>query len=453
MDKMNKDEEFVDSIPVPEDDEVKKGHKVVRYVNVPENYDEEDEISFDDEKKKKGFVADFFSGVAAGAKTLGENIKAGSESQSHSSHDEDDDISFEAETEDEDDNEDEYEYEEDERPSFKDKISGFFGNLSSKTIIIGAAIVTALIIGIILLSVSSCSKEPGNDNPVGPINPNTPIVTPDDTTGTDIEEDIPLEIPERSENYTEALKLNNDVVGWLYIPGLSDVDAGICQDRKSYSYNKRDITGKNVSANYWIKGAYYSHLRNRFGESLDDLSQNTVIFGHSDLGLTHLAYSNDDPTGPLFSQLFNFKNPEFAANTPYIYLTTAAGDSVWEVFSVFYNDSNIDGGKALWYIEPEPGNAFGTVLETMKDRSLYDYEVEVGNEDKILTLSTCTVGFGLSNRARYRFVIVAKLVRDTDNLIVKKANFQINEDAPIPETYKDEFSEYIKTWNTASAEE
>lgn len=451
------EEEFVDSIPVPEDEEIEHKHKLVHAVK---SSAEEDDDMTEEKEEKKGFVSDFFSGVAAGAKTLGENIKAGAESVASSAHSKNDEASFYDDDDDSDDFDDSDDLEdspeeddsyEDSEGESKSGIKDFLDSLSPKKIIIGAAAITAAIIAIILLSVSSCSKD--NENKDNPDNESgTDIIIDGNVTGSDIEEDVPLEIPSRAEKYEEALKLNKDVVGWIYIPGLSDVDAGICQDKKSYSYNKRDITGKSVSATYWIKGAYYSHLRNTFGDSLDSLSKNTVVFGHSDLGLTNLAYTDDDPTGPLFSQLFNFKNPSFAAETPYIYLTTAAGDSVWEVFSVFYNDANIDGGKALWYIEPEPGNAFTSVVDTMRDRSLYDYDVEVNSEDKILTLSTCTVGYGLSSRSRYRFVISAKLVENTEGLMVKKASFTINEDAPVPESFRDQFNGYVSTWNKETTE-
>ena len=87
------------------------------------------------------------------------------------------------------------------------------------------------------------------------------------------------------------------------------------------------------------------------------------------------------------------------------------------------------------------------MLDTVKERSLYDYNVEVDSEDKILTLSTCTVAYGLNARSNYRFVIVAKLITDPENDYVNKnASFVINADAPIPKSYKDEFSEYVSSW-------
>jgi hypothetical protein len=70
----------------------------------------------------------------------------------------------------------------------------------------------------------------------------------------------------------------------------------------------------------------------------------------------------------------------------------------------------------------------------------------VTGEDKILTLSTCTVAYGLSARADYRFVVVAKLVKDTEGLVQKNASFEINSDAPVPKTFKDDFNKYALNW-------
>lgn len=475
-------EQFTDSIPVPEDeiDETKKRpHKVVRYVG-DESAQKPAEAEKEPKKgKKKGFMSDFISGVAAGAKVFSDNVKAGAEtvSQGISSEKKDGFEQLAEEVADRTEPEEpavskpeetvaepvsepvhaeeaesevpvEDETEKEAKPSFIDGIKEKLAGFSNRQIIIGAVGIVAVIVAVILICASSCSKPKPADPVViddMPINENGNIV---DDEG----KEIPLEILERTEKVADAVSINKDVVGWLYIPGLSEVDAGVCHDAKTYSYNKRDITGKNVNSTYWINGAYYAHLRNTFGPSTDDLSRNTVIFGHSDLGSTNLAYADDDPSGPLFSQLFNFKNPDFAAVTPYIYFSTEGGDYVWEVFSVFYNDSSIDGGKALWYIEPEPGNNYPTLLSTVQERSLYNYDVEVTTDDKILTLSTCTVGYGLGSRSRYRFVIVAKLVEDTEGLVERMASFKINPEAPVPPSFQEQFDKYVQDWDITKIE-
>ena len=252
----------------------------------------------------------------------------------------------------------------------------------------------------------------------------------------------PLEIPNKAELVKGAHEINPDVVGWLYIPGLEDIDSGVCNDgKKNYTYRNRDVTGKETEK-YWIDGAFYTNFRNTFGETAEDLSTNTVIFGCSDLG-NSIQNSDDDPAGPRFSQLFSFRDPEFARKTPYIYFSTVNENYLWEIFAVFYNDAEIDGGKMLWYIEPEPKESYQKLLDTARERSIYNYDVEVTAEDKILTLSTSTVGFGLDERSRYRYVVMAKLVKETEGLLEKEAALTLNANAPIPDTYKERFESYL----------
>lgn len=341
---------------------------------------------------------------------------------------------------------DDVEIKEEKSEGFFEKLrKGLFGS-SEKSV---STRVAAFLLASLMLFTTGCNKK---EDPDENKNNSEIEIEPGENNGNNTtNEPVILEVPSRLDKIADAFNLNNDVVGWLYIPGLDDVDSGVCRDKKKYSYNYKDITGKQVSE-YWVTGAYYTHIRNTFGDSVDDLSTNTVIFGHSDLGKTHLLYMNDDPTGPRFSQLFSFKDPNFAEKTPYIFFSTADGDHVWEVFSVFYNDSKLDGGQSLWYIEPEPGNDYETLLATVRSRSLYNYDVDVTADDKILTLSTCTVGYGLNVRKRYRFVVVAKLLDGEEEIYDRNAYFEINESAPIPSSYSKEFEEYIKNWEPGVSE-
>lgn len=308
-------------------------------------------------------------------------------------------------------------------------------------VVLGGAAAILVVLVLIIVLATSCNKQPGGTSSgSSSIDASVIIGQPEEP-----EVDKELEIKSALTGIADAYNVNNDVVGWLYIPGLPGVDSAVCQDTTSYSYNKRDVTGKYVKSTYWIDGAYYAHKRALFGDTVSEISKNTVIFGHSDLGTTNLDLKDDDPTGPLFSQLFNFKDPSFAEKTPYLFFSTASADYVWEVFAVFYNDKTVDGD--LWYIEPSPSKAaYQTLIDTAQKRSLYNYDVDVTTSDHILTLSTCTVGYGYATRANYRFVIMAKLIEDSEGLLQKNASFVINSDAPVPSTFKTTFAGYAANW-------
>lgn len=69
-----------------------------------------------------------------------------------------------------------------------------------------------------------------------------------------------------------------------------------------------------------------------------------------------------------------------------------------------------------------------TVDEVIK-HSLYLYNTEVSENDKILTLSTCTYhlqdGTNLGYPNPVRFIIMAKLVKDPSTLL-EEADFTVN---------------------------
>lgn len=445
------EDDFIDSIPTPETGSSdSKPHKVVRYVdNSPKK-----EQKSTPEKKKTNFVGEFFACAAAGAKTVGEGISAGIKTVSEKKPHTDKQPKTEKKSV-----IDETKFPEKDKKVSSGKFTDKLNALPTGAVIGGAIAILIVLIAIILLVATSCApseKNPSSDNSSS----GNIVINPSDSSDENGDDsDTPLEIPDRKTQLSDAFNANNDVVAWLYIPGLEDIDAGVCFSYDStYPYDKRDITGKKIPNSYWINGAYYTHYRGLFGNTAEELSTNTVIFGHSDLGKENLSYTNDDPNGPLFSQLFSFKDPSFAEKTPYIYLTLPGEDTVWEVFAVFYNDSKATSstfasyykkGNAgdLWYIEPAPTKAeYQTMIDTMKSRSIYDYNVEVTAEDQILTLSTCTVGYGLNSRSNYRFVVVAKLVENTEELTDKNASITINANAPIPSTYQDEFNKYALNW-------
>jgi len=502
------EDDFIDDIPAPEGEVPSDGkpHKVVRYVDSSPKA----EKPAKEKKKKGGIVGEFFAGAAAGAKTVGEGISAGiktvsemkpkaeksAKAEKPAKVEEPVKIAEPARAEEpvkveeptrveepvkvpepkkapkpvktEEPEGDETQFPKDEKKA-KAPASGIMAKLNSLPTgaVIGGAIgILVVLIAIILLIATSCSA---GDEPSRPNNPGSDITIsegengePGSETNPEGEGDAPVIVPDRKANFVEAFNANNDVVGWLYVPGLNEVDAGVCFSYdKTYPYNKRDVKGNKVPNSYWIEGAYYSHYRNLFGDTAAELSTNTVIFGHSDLGKENLAYTNDDPNGPLFSQLFHFKDPSFAEKTPYIYLTLPGEETVWKVFAVFYNDAKAtkntfapyykSGAGDLWYIEPSPGlDEYELMLQTMQDRSIYDYNVEVGINDQILTLSTCTVAYGLQARDNYRFVIAAKLVYDDSETESNLADFTIRANAPIPETYRDEFDEYLSTWKPSA---
>lgn len=197
------------------------------------------------------------------------------------------------------------------------------------------------------------------------------------------------------DNLSAATKMNKDVVAWLRIPG-TNINDSVLQAIDNYYYLRRDEDGRDD-----IYGCYFADFECPLGKA-EDYAANTVIYGHSDL--------KDNPEGPRFSELFKFLDPTFASSTPYIYVTTLDETTTWQVFSAFYTDTSLNYIKV--HLTPQEVTALTD--EAVKN-SVFDFGVGVSSNDKIITLSTCSVKNGTDGNQR--FVVMAKQLTDqTANL-------------------------------------
>ena len=223
----------------------------------------------------------------------------------------------------------------------------------------------------------------------------------------------PVPLFERPPSFIELIAgkyaRNPDTVGWLFVPGTSIDDVVVHYPHDANEFYLR----RNFERRTSMSGVYFADFRNTFDGTVAGLSRNTVIYGHS-LDL------NDDPDAPYFDQLKRFLDEDFARENPYIFFSVAGQDLVWEIFAVYY------ATISLPYNLPDfTDQGFLDILGQMRKRSQFIYDVDVGVDDKILTLSTCTYIFtpGVFPN-NYRFVISARLVEEgadlplTANLVV-----------------------------------
>ena len=241
------------------------------------------------------------------------------------------------------------------------------------------------------------------------------------------------ELTKIPEKIAEMESHNSDTVGWLYIPD-TEINNAVVQDESNDTLYRRT----NELGDWDIHGSFFADYECNLGVHANDLYRSTVIYGMNNYAgqydATHEAYKAygvtaipDDPNGQRFAQLFKFTDIEWAEKHPYIYFSTPQEVLKWEVFCVAYtNDFN--------YINILSNRSAGTqitatqmlnIVNTQRNHSEYDYDVEVNADDKIITLSTNTYKYG--RRDDLRFIIMAKLVTD-DDPVVEKANITINTD-------------------------
>jgi len=203
----------------------------------------------------------------------------------------------------------------------------------------------------------------------------------------EIAEDIEIqEIPNHSmedNNYIidfESLsQKNSDVVGFLKVNG-TDIEQVVVKSKDNNYYLSHNFEKQQNSAG-WIFVDYRNNL--------DGTDKNIIIYGHN------------MKNGTMFSSLKNVLNSEWKENEENRYITfiTERENVIYEVFSV-YQMENED-----YYIKTNfKGKEFNTFINTMKNRSKYKFNVDVSDNDEILTLSTC------GNNNNYRIILHAKKI-------------------------------------------
>lgn len=225
-------------------------------------------------------------------------------------------------------------------------------------------------------------------------------------------------LPSFSARVKEKQRENKDVVGWLQIPGTA-IDTPIVQnptENNDFSVKNNYYLNTDFYGNPDKNGTFCADYRASFGANgRKSLSRITAIYAHS---------WDDRPNGTLFSPLKYYRDEDFARAHPYIYFSTGSEEMVWEVFAVF--DTTI----YLPYVRPNlPDDKFVQTLDMIYALTYYHYDVAVGEQDKLLALSTCTYSVdghaNLPAENDYRFVVMAKYV-EPDAPRKTEAVFSVN---------------------------
>lgn len=166
--------------------------------------------------------------------------------------------------------------------------------------------------------------------------------------------------------FNELLDINSDTVGWLTVNN-TNIDYPVVQtDDNDYYLNNDYYHNKNY--NGWI----FADYRN----DLEDLDQNTIIYGHN-------KYLNQTMFGSLNNVLDNgwLEN----SDNQIIVFNNLYDEMEWKIFSV-YKIKNTNDYLTTSFASKASYKKFIRLIST---RSVKDFNVDVSTDDKILTLSTC----------------------------------------------------------------
>lgn len=170
-----------------------------------------------------------------------------------------------------------------------------------------------------------------------------------------------------------ALKaVNEDVVGWLYLPDTV-ISYPVVQGKDNSYYLKHLVDGT-----YNANGCLFMDYKNQ-RNLMDD---NTLIYGH------HMD------SGKMFESLVKYKNQEFYDTHPVMYFLTVDGTYQVELFAGY--TTTADAGAYMISISTREEKI--EWLKEMFHSSDFFADVTVSALDHIVTFSTCAYDF---HNARY----------------------------------------------------
>lgn len=168
--------------------------------------------------------------------------------------------------------------------------------------------------------------------------------------------------------YNDYYKKNNDFVGWISIEGTV-IDYPVLQGQDNAYYLK-----KNLYKEY----SKYGSISLDYRCDIDNIERNTMVFGHNMKDVK------------MFNALVNYKDKEFFDSHKYVTFNTLNEKMTWEVFSVYV----VDGGYGYAISYPLRSEmAFEDYVNDIYERNMYETDVKITSEDKLLTLLTCSYEF------------------------------------------------------------
>ncbi len=185
---------------------------------------------------------------------------------------------------------------------------------------------------------------------------------------------------EQKLSYSEYKALNSDVVGWIKISN-TNVDYPVVK-----SHDNLDYLTQNAKRETSKAGAIFMDYRCSTGD------QHIIIYGH-----------NMSKSKIMFAQVTNYSNRSFYDANRTFELTLGDKTYTYKVFAVYSVDVNDAGYMAVDSDIPS-GAAFADYMNnTLAALSIFPVDTTIGENDNVVTLSTCTH----TNYANGRFVVHA----------------------------------------------
>lgn len=239
-----------------------------------------------------------------------------------------------------------------------------------------------------------------------------------ETVGT-VDED---EYPEKMQLSFQTLYDRNDEIrGWLSYHATGYQDFLNIEYPVMYSGDNEKYLTIDFNGNKNKNGALFFDMRANL-ESPDDKNTSLIIYGHNMASGQMLAGLN---------KFIGNVNNARAAST--LTMNTLFEDGQYKVFAVVITDESASdnyyfNARRTAFLDSED---FEQYIVSLRERSLFDYPVDVIAGDELLLLSTCTVPSS-AKIENGRLTVIARKVREGETVSVDTAAIVKNSDVIMP---------------------
>ena len=216
----------------------------------------------------------------------------------------------------------------------------------------------------------------------------------------------------------EMLAINKDYAGYVSIPNC--VNEAVVQAADNEYYLKKNIYDQTRSC-----GTVFADYRNVVNDYADLQSDNIILYGHN------------QRDGTMFGEMDYYKwDAKYWLKNPFIYFDNRYEQSTYVIIASFVinTEPEHDNGYVFDYqnyINFNDNHPFDTFIKELNDRSHFHTGIDVNENDKFITLSTCSYEWEPS-----RHVIIGRKLRageTTDNIDL--SGFEVNSNPKWPAIY------------------
>lgn len=234
---------------------------------------------------------------------------------------------------------------------------------------------------------------------------------------------------ETSEYNWEALKeINSEIIGWISIDNTIIDYPVLCHEDDPPGTTDPYYLHHNY-ANQWDSyGAIFTDPTSFTG--LD--TQNIAIHGHhmnNGSMFGNLVYYG---TGFADGNGTPYVNLDFYKSSPIIHFNTPEWNADWKIIAVIHTNALESHGEFFNYLQGNfnSDEEFLDFVYNVRERSIIDTDVDVNENDQLITLSTCTYEF-----ENFRTAVIARRVRPGEDSSVNVDNASVNTDMVWPDVY------------------